>query len=91
MAVLPLPLFFALSLLAVGTSSSGGAALGLDELLSDARKIEEWIINIRRELHQHPELMFQVRVYMIVSSFVYTCLFVLPIFYASLSNLIEGN
>jgi hypothetical protein len=65
MVVLPLPLVFAFSLLVVGTSPSRGAALGLDglNLLSDAQKIEDWIINIRRELHQHPELMFQVRVY----------------------------
>lgn len=31
------------------------------DLVHSAAAIEEWIINIRRELHMYPELMFQVR------------------------------
>lgn len=50
-------------LLLIGIPVSLGGASELDGfgLLNDARKIEDWIITVRRELHQHPELMFQVR------------------------------
>lgn len=32
----------------------------LDALLDSAGKLESWLISTRRELHQYPELMFEV-------------------------------
>ena len=30
-----------------------------DEAKEEAKKISDWIIDIRRELHKHPELMYE--------------------------------
>ena len=32
----------------------------LDALLDSAKQLESWLITTRRELHQYPELMFEV-------------------------------
>ena len=29
------------------------------QLLTDAKSMQSWLVGIRRELHQHPELLFE--------------------------------
>ncbi len=36
-----------------------GAVMTLGGILADAKTIQAWIVNIRRELHRHPELQYQ--------------------------------
>lgn len=37
------------------------AAWQSTEVIQEAENIEEWIVDIRRKLHQYPELMYHVR------------------------------
>ena len=33
--------------------------MSLDSALHDARSIQDWIVKLRRQIHRHPELMYE--------------------------------